>query len=469
MSFFSRISTRTREHRTHLSVGLDPRVSSAAELVPHCMRIVDRTYPYAAAFKPNAAFFEAHGSEGVRALEELVAKLPEEVPCLLDAKRGDIGATNEAYGRSAVALGASALTVSPYLGIGALAPFFDTTNLDLFVLGRTSNPEAESLQDARLWTGEAVFERVARDVACSAYTSRMGLVAGATEPEAIARIRAAAKDSWLLLPGVGTQGGDLGRAVAAARRADGSGFLVNVSRAVAEANDPAAYAKELAVRIEELRGAPSEAAETAETAELRRARSVRLAEVLFSSEAIRFGSFTLKSGIESPVYVDLRRLVTFPRALAVVADVLAELLRPVPFDRIAALPYAGLPIGTAVALRMDRPLVYPRGQAKTYGAKASIEGLFHSGERVVVLDDIATRGDAKLEALGPLADAGLLVSDVVVLVDREQGARKVLGERGINLHAAVTLRELVVALAELGKIGAPERDRVMAFLAENET
>ena len=87
----------------------------------------------------------------------------------------------------------------------------------------------------------------------------------------------------------------------------------------------------------------------------------------------------------------------------------------------------------------------------------------------MVLDDIATRGDAKLEALGPLADAGLLVSDVVVLVDREQGARKVLGERGIKLHAAVTLRELVVALAELGKIGAPERDRVMAFLAENET
>jgi uridine monophosphate synthetase len=430
------------------------------------MRIVERTFPYAAAFKPNAAFFEAHGSEGVRALEELVAKLPEEVPCLLDAKRGDIGATNEAYGRSAVALGASALTVSPYLGIGALAPFFDTTNLDLFVLGRTSNPEAESLQDARLWTGEAVFERVARDVACSAYTSRMGLVAGATEPEAIARIRAAAKDSWLLLPGVGTQGGDLARAVFAARRADGSGFLVNVSRAVAEANDPATYAKELAARIEELRGAPSEGVETAE---LRRARSFRLAEVLFSSEAIRFGSFTLKSGIESPVYVDLRRLVTFPRALAVVADVLAELLGPVPFDRIAALPYAGLPIGTAVALRMDRPLVYPRGQAKTYGAKASIEGLFHSGERVVVLDDIATRGDAKLEALGPLADAGLLVSDVVVLVDREQGARKVLGERGIKLHAAVTLRELVVALAELGKIGAPERDRVMAFLAENET
>ena len=102
MSFFSRVSTRTREHQTHLCVGLDPRVSSASKLVPHCMRIVETTFPHAAAFKPNAAFFEAHGSEGVRALEELVAKLPEEVPCLLDAKRGDIGATNEAYGLSLI-------------------------------------------------------------------------------------------------------------------------------------------------------------------------------------------------------------------------------------------------------------------------------------------------------------------------------------------------------------------------------
>jgi uridine monophosphate synthetase len=190
----------------------------------------------------------------------------------------------------------------------------------------------------------------------------------------------------------------------------------------------------------------------------------RLAKTLFDAEVVRFGSFTLKSGIESPIYVDLRRLVTFPRALAEVADVLASILEGLSFDRIAALPYAALPIGTAVAMRMDRPLVYPRAQAKTYGAKASIEGLFHEGERVVVLDDIATRGDAKLEAMGPLAAAGLRVEDVVVLVDREQGARALLGERGVRLHAAVTLRELVRALEGLGKIDASERDRVLRFL-----
>jgi len=461
MSFFSKVEARSAAIGSHVCVGLDPRVLRAEELLPTCLRVVEKTFPHAAAFKPNVAFFEAHGAEGMHALEVLVKALPSEVPCLLDAKRGDIGATNAAYGLAATKLGAHALTVSPYLGVGALVPFLEGTTLDLFVLGRTSNPEAESVQDARLWTGEAVFERVAHEVAASPFSARLGIVAGATEPSAIARIRAVAKDTWLLLPGVGAQGGDLERAVRAARRADGSGFLVNVSRAAQDAADPRAYVRELAARIADLGQGPG----PAEAPPARGEQVARLAEVLFTSEAIRFGSFTLKSGIVSPVYVDLRRLVTYPRALAAVADVLAELLAPLSFDRIAALPYAALPIGTAVALRMDRPLVYPRGQAKAYGAKASIEGIFKAGERVVVLDDIATRGDAKIEALGPLTEAGLVVNDVVVLVDREQGARSLLAERGIALTAAVTLRELVGALATLGKISPASRDEVLGFLA----
>ncbi len=462
--FFRKVAERASSARTHLCVGLDPRVSTPAELVSTCMRVVDATWRHAAVFKPNAAFFEAHGSAGVRALEELVQKLPVEVPCLLDAKRGDIGDTNAAYARGVSALGASAVTVSPYLGVGALAPFLADTELSLFVLGRTSNPEAEPVQDARLWSGEAVFERVADEVNRLALPERVGLVVGATEPSAIAKVRARAPKSWLLLPGIGAQGGDLRAAVSAARRTDGSGFLVNVSRGIERAADMSAEAARLREEIEAVRLLPAAPDESAERARLARVREV--ARVLFESQCVRFGSFTLKSGKESPVYVDLRRLVTFPRALGFVADVLAGRLATLAFDRIAALPYAALPIGTAVSLRTSRPMIYPRGQAKTYGAKASIEGLFEAGERVVVLDDIATRGDAKLEALGPLAEAGLLVSDVVVLVDREQGARALLAERGITLHAELTLRELVESLGGEGKISSDERERVLRFLNE---
>ncbi len=150
--------------------------------------------------------------------------------------------------------------------------------------------------------------------------------------------------------------------------------------------------------------------------------------------------------------------------MALAARALRDLLAPLRFDRIAAIPYGGLPIGQAVALATGKPLLYPRREAKGYGTRKLIEGIFTPGETVVVLDDLVTTGGSKMEALMPLLEAGLKVKDVVVLVDREQGGEEELAAHDLTLHAALTLSQILDCLVRHGRLKASARADVHAAL-----
>jgi uridine monophosphate synthetase len=192
-----------------------------------------------------------------------------------------------------------------------------------------------------------------------------------------------------------------------------------------------------------------------------------LSDGLLSAGCIKFGEFTLKSGLKSPIYIDLRQIITYPKLLADIAQAYLPLLSGLQFSRIAGLPYAAIPIATAISLAGNYPMIYPRKEVKEYGTKAEIEGEYHAGETVVVIDDLATTGGSKFEAIEKLTGAGLVVKDVVVLVDRQSGAKESLEKAGYSLHAVLTISQLLEHWEKTVKVEKDKLDATRRFLKNN--
>jgi uridine monophosphate synthetase len=195
--------------------------------------------------------------------------------------------------------------------------------------------------------------------------------------------------------------------------------------------------------------------------------AARLADLLHGVGAVKFGQFTLKDGRQSPFYVDLRVLISDPAVLREAAHAMVERARDLRFQRIAGLPYAGLPIAVAMSLESGVPLIYPRKEAKGYGTQRLIEGAYVAGERVLVVDDVITSGGAKIEAIEPLRAAGLIAEDVLVLVDRSTDRGAALRPHGLALHSVVRVEDLLAPLHANGRITDEQLRAAREFLARS--
>jgi uridine monophosphate synthetase len=195
-------------------------------------------------------------------------------------------------------------------------------------------------------------------------------------------------------------------------------------------------------------------------------RLASLADGLLSAGCIKFGEFTLKSGLKSPIYIDLRQIISYPKLLADVAQAYLPIVSSLQFSRIAGLPYAAIPIATAISLAGNYPMIYPRKEVKTYGTKAEIEGEHRAGETVLVIDDLATTGGSKFEAIEKLTSAGLVVKDVVVLIDRQSGAKESLEQAGYSMHAVLTISQLLEYWEATGKVEKVKIEQTRKFLLE---
>jgi len=507
--FWEALEARVADANTLLVVGLDPHAADlprredgapagAAEGVAFCKRLIAATADVAAAYKPNAAFFEVWGAAGAAALEEVVAAVPAGIPVLLDGKRGDIASTAEAYAAAAYdVVHAGAVTVNAYMGLDAVAPFA-RPGKGVFVLCKTSNPSAGEVQALELAaTGGTVYEAVAARAegawreACGA---PLGLVVGATDVTALGRVRAAAPTSWILAPGVGFQGGDLRAALAAGLRPDGSGMLLPVSRGISRAADPAAAARALRDDINAVRaavrapaavsggGAGGSAAGASDAVAPHQREFI---DAALAACALRFGSFTLKSGRVSPYFFNAGAFCT-GTALAALGRTYAAAATAADlhYDVLFGPAYKGIPLATATATalaaagRGDVPLAFNRKEAKDHGEGGTMVGADVRGKRVLIVDDVITAGtpggqaDALLPPparIPPGGNIGLHRRQRATADSPTSAVEAVRSTYGIPVVAVVGLEHLIAyidaaAAAGTGSLGGQDAHALLAAI-----
>ena len=258
MTFAGRLGDAITASGSLLCLGLDPSLDEAPDAASAerlCLDLLEAALPHACAVKPNTAFFEQHGSAGWAVLERLRARIPADRLLIVDAKRGDIGNTAEAYARALFdGLGADAITVNPLMGEDAVRPFLDRPGRGAFILTRTSNPGAADLLEQPLADGTPVHLHIAALIERWDTMGSAGAVVGATAPDAVAALRQRLPRTPLLVPGVGAQGGSLEEAVRRGVDADGGGLLINVGRGISRAPEgPGAAAAALCAQIDAAR------------------------------------------------------------------------------------------------------------------------------------------------------------------------------------------------------------------------
>jgi len=234
MKFIDKLLNASRKNKSWLCIGLDPdpELMPGVDVLQFNKAIIEATSDLVCAYKPNLAFYEALGTEGLAILEKTIKYVPGDIPVIGDAKRGDIGNTARAYTRALFSvLGFDAATVNPYLGFDSIEPFITYQDKGVFILCRTSNKGATDFQSL-CTNGLPLYEAVARKAKEWNIYGNIGLVVGATYPQELKKVRSICPEMPLLIPGIGTQGGDLASAVGYGVDARGEKAIINVSRQI---------------------------------------------------------------------------------------------------------------------------------------------------------------------------------------------------------------------------------------------
>ena len=193
----------------------------------------------------------------------------------------------------------------------------------------------------------------------------------------------------------------------------------------------------------------------------------KIAKALADAKVVKFGEFTLASGLKSPIYVDLRVLPSYPESMQIVAEELVKVVKKIKPDVVAGAETAGIPLSTAISIKTKIPMIYVRKRPKSYGTMEMIEGVLKKNAKVVLVDDMATNAFSKLNFIQGIRQAGGIVNDVVIVLDREQGGVEALAKESVKLHSLITLKELLQYMKNNNLIDDDKYNGVLDYLEKN--
>lgn len=474
MNFFNKLNKAIAQNQSLLVVGLDPnpemmppeRVfkedadSSIANLQDWLQWIIQQTSDRVCAYKPTLGFYQALGVAGLELLTQILATIPEDIPIILDAKHGDLNTSTVFAQTIFQQWQVDAVTLNPYAGQDHAAPFLVYLDRAVFILTHTSNPGAIALQEYPT-PDNPFYLQVVREAKFWGTPEQLGLEVGTTDSDILAKIRTVAPERIILMRSIWAREDNLEQMITAGLDRNGNGLLIPVPQDLLAQNDLARQVQALNDQIKMVRDKAIEIGSscelwTANVCFLERHPHQDLILQLFDLDCLLFGEYVQASGKTFSYYIDLRKIISNPQVFNQVLQAYADILKNLTFDRIAGLPYGALPTATGLALKLHRPMIFPRKEVKAHGTRRIVEGNFRPGETIVVIDDILISGKSAIEGATKLESVGLKVEDIVVFIDHEEGVKDRLAQRGYRAHSVLTISEITEVLYEAGRISSEE-------------
>lgn len=421
--------------------------------------VVDQTSDLVCAYKPTLGFYEALGAPGLELLQRILKAIPPQIPVILDAKHSDLNTSTWLARTVFTVWNVDAITLNPYLGQDLIAPFLVYPDKAVFLLCCTSNPSALTLQTYPL-PESPLYLQVAKESKNWGLPEQLGLEVGTTSPEVLGNVRAIAPERLILVRSIWQEGVDFGKILTAGLNTNGAGLLIPVPQDWLSLTQPSTPIQALREEVNHVRTETMQQMQQGSTCDLWFSDLCTidphpyqdLILQLYDVGCILFGNFVQASGATFPYYIDLRKIISNPQLFHQVLNAYADILENLSFDRIAGIPYGSLPTATGLALRLNRPMIFPRKEVKAHGTRRLIEGNFQPGETVVVVDDILISGNSAMEGAAKLESAGLAVNDIVVFLDHEQGVKDRLRQNGYQAHTVLTISEVTETLYQAGRI-----------------